>query len=395
MQPDYSPPAAPPARPPLRLYEILAIVLLWNCAYKGGRVANTLYLLDLGADPLHTGLLLATYSAFPLVLAVFTGKIADRYGVRLPVVIGTTVSLAGLLLPWFWPTFAALFVSAAVSGCGFILAQVSMQSTVGALGSGPARTRNINLYALMVSMSDLIGPVIAGFSIDYFGHLRAYLHLAVPGATAVLVVLALAARLPHSPGASGDRGGQRMADLLRIPDLRRMFLASALVMGGLDLFQLYLPIYAHSIGLSASATGLILGAFAAAGFVTRATLPLLVRRYGEEPSLRYAMFLAAATFFLIPQFESALVLGAVCFVLGLGMGLGQPLTVMLTYNYSPPKRHGEGLGLRIAINNSMHVTVPAVFGAAGTLVGLAPVFWLSSAILVAGGCTARASRPAP
>jgi hypothetical protein len=76
------------------------------------------------------------------------------------------------------------------------------------------------------------------------------------------------------------------------------------------------------------------------------------------------------------------------------MGMGQPLTVILTYNYSPPKRHGEGLGLRIAINNSMHVTVPAVFGAVGSLVGLAPVFWVSSAILVAGGWSASGGRAA-
>jgi MFS family permease len=383
---------APVSRLPLGLYEILAIVLLWNCAYKGGRVANTLYVLDLGADPLYTGLLLATYAAFPLVLAVYTGKIADRYGVRVPVVVGTIVSVIGLLLPFFWPVFPMLFVSAAVSGCGFILAQVSMQSLVGALGSGTARTLNLNLYALAVSTSDLVGPVMAGFSIDHYGHVSAYLHLAVPGAAAVLAVLFVARRLPHSTASAADRGGQRMADLLRIADLRRMFIASALVMGGLDLFQLYLPIYAHSIGLSASAIGLILGAFAAAGFVTRAWLPMLTRRYGEEPSLRYAMFLAAGTFFLIPQFQGAAVLGVICFVLGLGMGLGQPLTVILTYNYSPPKRHGEGLGLRIAINNSMHVTVPAIFGAVGSLTGLAPVFWLSSAILVAGGCAARARR---
>ena len=80
------------------------------------------------------------------------------------------------------------------------------------------------------------------------------------------------------------------------------------------------------------------------------------------------MYLAACTFFMIPLFDSAIVLGVVCFVLGLGMGLGQPLTVILTYNYAPPGRHGEGLGLRIAINNSMHVAVPAVFGAIGTRV---------------------------
>ena len=377
---------------PLGLYQILGIVLLWNCGYKGVRVANTLYVLDLGAGPLDTGLLLATYGAAPLILAIFTGKIADRYGVRIPIMLGTVISVAGILIPFFWPVYPMLFAAAVVSGLGFILAQVSMQSLVGALGSGAARTRNLNLYALAVSTSDLLGPVLAGFSIDHFGHVRTYLHLAAPGSVAVLAVLLLARRFPHSTGSQADRAGQRLGDLLRIRDLRRMFLASALVMGGLDLFQLYLPIYTHSLGMSASATGLILGAFAAAAFVTRAGLPALARRYGEEPSLRYAMFLAAGTFFLIPLFQDAFVLGAVCFVLGLGMGLGQPLTVILTYNYSPPKRHGEGLGMRIAINNSMHVTVPALFGAAGSLLGLAPVFWVSSAILMAGGCAARSRR---
>ena len=389
------PAPAPAARPPLGLFEILAIVLLWNCAYKGGRVANTLYLLDLGADSLHTGLMLATYSVFPLLLAVFTGKIADRYGARIPVMVGTSVSLAGLLLPWLWPSVPVLFVSAAVCGFGFILAQVSIQSLVGSLGTGASRTHNLNMYALLVSTSDFLGPILAGFSIDHYGNERTFLHLAVPSALAVVAVAFLARRLPHNAGGAEGRDDQRMADLLRIPDLRRMFITSALVMGGLDLFQLYLPIYAHSIGLSASAIGLILGSFAAAGFVTRAGLPLVVKRYGEEPSLRYAMFLAASTFFLIPQFQEAVVLGAVCFVLGLGIGMGQPLTVILTYNYSPPKRHGEGLGLRIAINNSMHVTVPALFGAVGSLIGLAPIFWVSSAILVAGGWTARAGRAAP
>jgi MFS family permease len=390
-------PAAPGASPlprPLALYQILAIVLLWNCGYKGTRVANTLFALELGAGPLDTGLLLAVYGLFPLLLAIYIGRIADRHGVRLPVAAGTIVSVLGILLPWLWPVYPALFLSAAVSGAGFILVQVSMQSLIGSLGSGSARTRNLNVYALIVSVSDLLGPVIAGFSIDQFGHVRTYLHLAVPAVAAVGVLVFLAHRLPHRAAGGADRRGQRMMDLFRSRDLRRMLVTSALVMGGLDLFQLYLPIYGHAIALPASAIGLILGAFAAAGFVTRAMLPALVRRFGEAAALGYALFLGAGTFFLIPMFESAVMLGVICFVLGLGMGLGQPLTVILTYNYSPAGRHGEGLGLRIAINNSMHVTVPAVFGAIGSLLGLAPVFWASSMMLAAGGYAARARNKA-
>jgi MFS family permease len=139
---------------------------------------------------------------------------------------------------------------------------------------------------------------------------------------------------------------------------------------------------------------MILGAAAAATFVSRALLPLLVSRYGEEKTLLYSLFLTAAMFTLIPLFSGAVVLGIICFTLGLGMGLGQPLTVMLCYRYSPAGRGGESLGLRIAINNSMHVVVPSVFGAVGAAFGLAPVFWVSAGVIAAGNWYARRREPA-
>src|SRR5690349_21095967 len=99
----HDPSAAPASKPhrPLSLFEILAIVLLWNAGYKGARVASTLYALELGAGPLDTGLLLATYGCFPLLLAVFIGKITDRYGVRVPIAAGTVVSVLGTALPCY------------------------------------------------------------------------------------------------------------------------------------------------------------------------------------------------------------------------------------------------------------------------------------------------------
>jgi hypothetical protein len=95
------------------------------------------------------------------------------------------------------------------------------------------------------------------------------------------------------------------------------------------------------------------------------------------------------TFIAIPFVENGIALGAISFVLGLGMSLGQPLSVILAYNYSPPGRAGETIGLRIAINNSMHVAVPTAFGGIGSLLGIGPVFWLSSAVLGVGAYIAR------
>lgn len=378
----------------ITIYQIMVVVVLWNSAYKGARVLNTLYALELGATPLHIGLLLATYGVFPLLLAVTAGRLADRYGSRIPLITGMVVSTLGAILPWFAPSMPLLFAAAAVTGFGFILGQVALQSLVGTLGEGKARTRNFNNYALIVAVADFTGPVLAGFSIDHFGHVRTYLFLGLLAATAVVTVLLLAKRVPRHRQPAPAPEGQRMSDLFRDVEMRRVLIAGAVVMTGIDLFQLYMPLYGHQIGLSASAIGMVLGAAAAATFVSRALLPILIGRYSEETILLYALFLTAAMFTLIPLFTSAIVLGMICFTLGLGMGLGQPLTVMLCYRYSPAGRGGESLGLRIAINNSMHVVVPSVFGAVGAAFGLAPVFWASAGVIAAGNWYARRRVPA-
>jgi MFS family permease len=387
--PELNAPGASLAPRVVRLYELLVLVLLWNGAYKGARIVNTLYALDLGAEPFDTGLLLATYGVVPLLLAVFTGRLGDRYGVRLPIAVGLVVTATGIVLPFFWPAFGMLFVAAAVTGAGFILVQVSMQALFGALGSGATRTRNINLYALVVSSADFAGAILAGFAIDHLGHARSYLALGAMCLAAVLGMAYLYRRVPSAAPAPVARGPRRMTDLLRNKALRRMLLAGATVVAGVDLFQLFMPIYGYSIGLSASAIGITMGCFAAAGFVTRAMLPALVRRFGEERTLLYSMTLGAATFLLIPLFETPITLGIVCFLLGLGLGLGQPLTVILTYNHAPPGRAGEGLGLRIAIINTSHVGVPALFGAVGSLMGTLPVFWVIAGVIALGGLTIR------
>ena len=41
--------------------------------------------------------------------------------------------------------------------------------------------------------------------------------------------------------------------------------------------------------------------------------------------------------------------------------------------------------MRITINQFMHIAVPIMFGSLGTMFGVAPVFFINSAILAGGG----------
>src|SRR5205085_6157072 len=94
---------------------------------------------------------------------------------------------------------------------------------------------------------------------------------------------------------------------------------------------------------------------------------------------------AGATYMLVPWVSQAPLLALVAFLLGIGLGCAQPLTILLTYNYAPAGRSGEALGLRLTVNKLTQIAVPLLFGGLGTTFGLVPVFWANGAFLLAGG----------
>jgi predicted MFS family arabinose efflux permease len=265
-------------------------------------------------------------------------------------------------------------------GTGFVFFNVSMQTMGGALGTPEERTRNFATLGLGYAGGHFAGPVIAGYAIQYSGHASAYLTLAAFTLIAFPLV-ALNTRLDVGRGSSGAQRSS-VLELLAEPKLRRVVVVSGLVTTGWDLFGFYVPIYGHSIELSASTIGNILGAFAVATFVVRVALPRFTQRYGIEPVLAAATLGAAVLFVLFPLTQSVPLLFVLAFGIGLGLGCSQPLTLNLAYNHSPAGRAGEVTGLRLTINNITHIGVPVAAGGLASALGLGPVFWTSAALLV-------------
>src|SRR5690606_17020909 len=83
-----------------------------------------------------------------------------------------------------------------------------------------------------------------------------------------------------------------------------------------------------------------------------------------------------------PLFRDPILLAATSFLLGLGCGVGQPMSMSLIYSLSPPGRASEGAGLRVTLNQFTHLVVPIAFGGLGTAFGFAPVFVSCSALLL-------------
>jgi predicted MFS family arabinose efflux permease len=116
------------------------------------------------------------------------------------------------------------------------------------------------------------------------------------------------------------------------------------------------------------------------------------RRMGEVGVLTASLFVAGITYLLVPLVSHAALLALMSFLLGVGLGCAQPLTIILTYNHAPPGRSGEALGMRLTVNKLTQIAVPLIFGAMGSAFGLIPVFWANGVFLLAGGVISLAEQ---
>jgi MFS family permease len=267
---------------------------------------------------------------------------------------------------------------------------VLAQNLVGLL-SGPAeRARNFGNFSMIGASTNFVGPLVAGLAIDHTNQVTACLFVVAIWALSAILILARGGLLPANKRVAGPSA--HILETLADRKTWRMLGTSSLAQLGTDIFQFYLPIHGHASGMSATAIGAVLAAFAVASFAVRSVLTRLVAHFGEEKLLAYSFYMGAASFALVPFCHSPLPLAIVSFVFGCGMGCGQPITLMLMYSHSPPGRTGETLGVRLTVNNLMRVLGPTVFGSVGSMLGLLGVFGINALVMVVGGMLALPPR---
>lgn len=371
------------------LHYIILLTVLSHIAFAGSRVTVSLYAIHLHASPFTIGLLMALYAFLPALLSISVGRLIDRIGVRVPMIVGSLLMVFGTLAPVLLNGINALYFASALIGTGFMVIGVGGYQVVGEQSTAEQRPAHFSLLALGFSVSGFSGPMIAGFAIDHLGHAQSFLMLAAFAFTPAIVLAVNRVRLPRPHGHAERPSESAVMDLLRNSDLRRIYIAVALFSVAWDVYIFAIPVYGYGIGLSASQIGLIMGSFAAATFAIRLAVPFIARNVKPWPLMMASSLVAAASYFLIPLAANALILMALLFLLGLGLGAPQPVVLSLLHETAPPGRGGEAVGVRILLINLSQTVMPLVFGALGAALGIVPVFWLTALCLTAGGWLAH------
>lgn len=371
-----------------------------HSAMAGLRMAAPLQALREGYSAWAVGLLIALFAAAPVLLALHAGRLADRHGYHRPVRIAAALTIAGMLA-----AVAACFVDGALhfgllcaaamlAGTGANTGMLTIQRSAGVTArDATERVRVFSWLGIAPSFSNVLGPVAVGFVIDGAGFAAGYaLLLALPLAT-----LLSARRVPPvPPRASPPAAGRTAWDLLKAPGMKRLLAVNWLLSMGWDVHTFAVPILGHERGYSASTIGLVLGTFTASVTAVRLVIPALAHRLREVTVVRAAMVGTGLVFAAYPLAPNPWAMAGCAVLLGITLGCVQPMIMSMLHQITPDERHGEALAFRSMAINASSTAMPLVFGATGTLLGAALLFWLVGGVIGLGSALARrlGERPA-
>ena len=358
------------------LARIIAGQVCLHACMTGMRMAAPLMALRSGQSEAAVGVLLAMFALTQIFLAFPAGRFADRHGLRRPMVMSVAIAVSGAGLAALFPVFPVLCLSALMTGGAAGLAIIALQRHVGRVAQDLTQLKQaFSWLAIGPAFSNFLGPLIAGVMIDHAGFQAAY------AAMAVLPLLTWwwIRKSRELPAIAPPQAKPRAWDLLNDPMFRRLLLVNWFLSASWDVHTFVVPILGHERGLSASAIGSILGSFAIAAALIRMMLPWFAARYAEWQVITSAMGMTALLLAVYPFMGTAVAMGLCSILLGLSLGAVQPMVMSTLHQITPEARHGEALGLRLMGINASSVVMPIIFGAAGTVIGVAGVFWCTAA----------------
>jgi len=379
------------ARPLLAL--IGGQIALHSCM-AGVRLAAPLAALNAGHAAWAVGVLLGLFAAAPIALALTAGRLADRHGYHFPMRLAVALEVAGgacaALSRAFdgGAAFVVLCLAAMLAGAGANFGLIAIQRAAGRMArDGTELKRVFSWLGLAPALSNVVGPVLAGTLIDLGGFGLAFIVLTMLPlaslASARLVPVEL--RDPDAPRPPRRNSWK----LLQAPGFTRLLLVNWLLSSSWDVHSFLVPILGHERGFSASAIGLVLGAFATSVSLIRLAIPVLAHRLREAQVLVASMLGCGVVFAVYPLAHNAWMMGACAIVLGLFLGAVQPMIMTTLHQITPADRHGEAIALRSMAINLSSAVMPLAFGLAGATLGASVLFWLMGAAVASGSIAAR------
>ena len=386
--------ATEPAR---KRWLILAVIELAqtvaNIGPLGFPAIASLVRADLDLTLTQAGSFVSAYYIGPIVMSLFAGLLADRWGTARTLVLGQAIIAAGLLgvsTTGSYPTFITLI---ALAGIGY--GTLNPASTTAAMSWFPARQRAtvVGIKQVGLPFGGMLGAAIVPALALAFGWRRAIVVSALLIA-ACAVVCALVYRDPPGEPLPARRPGERgaLALVLLNRDLWLVAVATLIFAAMQTVWMAFLTLYLQAVvGLSLLGASRYLAIAQGGGVLGRIAFGVLSDRvFGGRRRLPLAIagcgsaLCSVALAFTGPA-TSAVWLAPLALVFGV-VGIGwNGVQHTLMAELAGPRTAGTAVGLGLAIS-SLGVTIgPPIFGWCVTAAGGFRGPWLGLALTMVAG----------
>jgi len=343
--------------------------------------------LELDASASTIGFIAAVYALLPVLLALTFGKIVGQIGEGRFVIFGTFfigVSAALLLAA---DTLTLLAIATAFSGLAHLACMVGGQTMV-ALKSPPNEyEEHFGRYTFSASLGQMVGPILATLVAGSTGVMpkstsAAFALALALSAVAMVPVISWRNQPPTVVGRREESGALRAAGkLLKKPGIFAAIFTSLAISSTADILVVFLPLYGNENQFSALSIGIIISIRAATSMASRFFLGRLSARFSTRQLITSSNLVSIAMCVAMAFAPNPWVLGAIVFVAGFSLGVGQPLTMTLISQLTAPEERALAVSTRLTGNRLGQFVIPAAAGLVAASAGASAVF-IGLAILV-------------
>lgn len=338
---------------------------------------------DLGANNTMVGAVIASYAIAQVTLRIPIGVGSDLLGRRKPFAL---VAIASAILGALWlgvsPNPLNMFLArtiTGIAGAGWVALSILYASYFTAKGTAGAMSRIMAVNGIALVLATLAGGWIA----ELISPTATFYSGVVAGSIGFVLLL----MAPEPPMAERRAySGATFISVARTPLLVLVSIIS--VFAHFVTFATsftFIPIYVREIGGSESQIGYISTAMFAGGVIGTIAAPYIARRIGHPTAIIVGLSLMAVSAVVVPAMDGVLGLGISQFFGGFGRGLEAAILMTLAVLAVAPSMRATAMGMFQAVYAIGMITGPVVAGLVADGINVNAVFYLSTAVAIAGG----------
>ena len=352
--------------------------------------------IELNASTFQIGVVAALYALFPVLLALQFGSLVGKIGEGKFIIAGTiSMALTGLALV-FANSVLTLAIATAFAGVSHLACMVGGQSMVALRAPRENYDKYFGYYTFSASLGHLVGPLVAALVAGSNGTLPKSTSSAflLGFALCVIALIPVVKWRNDKPSvvAKTDEGTYSAAfALMKKPGIFAAIYVSLAISSAADVLVVFLPLFGTENNFSPYAIGIILAIRAGTTMISRFFLGRLSERFTTYQLLMSSTIISVIACAAMAFAKTPYSLGAIVFIAGFSLGIGQPLTMSLVSQKTVAQERALAVSARLMGNRFGQFIVPASAGAIAASAGASGVF-IGLSVLLATSLFSASSR---